>query len=89
MSTIRPYEENDILVNAMMAGEKRLQVTVEHKSDLCLGSIYSHLVPYICYERLINSVTVNSFRHGKIPPKKGCRTINKGISHTMHSIITA
>ena len=73
----------------MMAGEKRRQVAVEHKNDLCLGSIYSHLVPEICYERLINSVTVNSFQNGKSPPKKGGRTMKNVKAHTMHSIITA
>ena len=55
----------------------------------CTGSIYSHLVPEICYERLIHSVTVKSFRHGKSPPNKGGRTMKKVKAHTRHSVVTA
>ena len=61
MATNRPYGENAILVNVMMAGEKRRWVAVENESNLCLGSISSHLVPEIWYEILINYVTVKSF----------------------------
>ena len=73
----------------MTAGDKRKLVAVEHESDLCLGYIYSHLVLEICYERLINSVTVNAFRHSKSSPKKGGSTNKKVKSHTSHSSITA
>ena len=45
ISTNRPYEDNYIRVNAITAGDKRRWVAVEHESDLCLGSISSHLVP--------------------------------------------
>ena len=89
MTSNRPYGDNDIKVNAMIAGDKRRLVEVEHESDLCLGSISSHLVPEICYEILINSVTFNSFRHGKSPPKKVGRTTKKVKAHTRHSVITA
>ena len=89
MTSNRPYGDNDIKVNAMMAGDKRRLVEVEHESDLCLGSISSHLVPYICYERLIDYVTVNSLKHGKIPPKKGGSTMKKFKSNTRHSVITS
>ena len=61
MVTNRPYGENAIQVNAMTAGDKRRQVGVDHERDLCLGYISRHLVPDICYERLINYVNVNSF----------------------------
>ena len=77
MTSNRPYVDNDIKVNSMMAGNKIRLVEVEHERDLCLGSISSHLVPYICYERLIDYVTVNSLKHGKIPPKKGGSTMKK------------
>ena len=73
----------------MTEGEKRRRLVVEYESDLCLGSISSHLVPEICYEILINSVTFNSFRHGKSPPKKVGRTTKKVKAHTRHSVITA
>ena len=59
MDTNRPYRENAIRVNAITVGEKRRRVEVENESNLCLGSIFSHLVPEICYEILINYVTVN------------------------------
>ena len=72
-----------------MVGDKIQWVAVEHYSDLFLGSISSHLVPEVCYERLINSVTINSFQHSKIPPKKGGRTIKKVKANTSHSVITA
>ena len=87
MASNRPYGDNDIRVNAMTAGDKRRLVEVEDESDLCLGSIYSHLLPYICYERLINYVTVNSLQHVKIPPKKGGRTTKKVKANTRHSVI--
>ena len=89
MATNRPYGDNAIRVNSMATGDKRLRVEVEHESDLCLGSISRHLAPDICYEKLINSVTVNSFRHGKIPPKKGGRNMKEFKSHIRHSVITA
>ena len=60
-----------------------------HESDLCLGSISSDLVPEICYERLINYVTVNSSRHGKSPPKRGFRTMKEVKANTRHSVIKA
>ena len=89
MTSNRPYGDNDIKVNAMMAGDKRRLVEVEHESDLCFGSISSHLAPYICYERLIDYLTVNSLKHGKIPPKKGGSTMKKFKSNTRHSVITS
>ena len=73
----------------MTAGEKRLRVVVEHDSDLCLGSISSHLVPEICYEMLINYVTVNSLQQGRIHSKKGGITMKKVKSNARHSVITA
>ena len=63
MDNNRPYGDNAIRLNAMKEGYKRQQVAVKHENNLCLGSISSHLVPEICYERLINYVTINSFQH--------------------------
>ena len=45
ITTNRPCGENSIRVNAMTESDKRRRVAVEHDSDLCLGSIYSYLVP--------------------------------------------
>ena len=59
IATNRPYGYNAIRVNAMTSGNKRQRVAVEHVSNLCLVSIYSHLLPEMCYERLINSINVN------------------------------
>ena len=89
MATNRPYGDNAIRVNAMTEGDKRRQAAVENERNLCLGSIYTHLVQEICYERLINSVTVNSFRHDKSSPNKGGRTMKKVKYNTRHSFITA
>ena len=89
MTTNMPYGDNDIQVNAMKTGDKRRQVAVEHESDIHLGFISSHLVPEVCYERLINSVTVNSFQHSKSTPNKEGRTTKKVKANTRHSIITA
>ena len=89
MATNRPYGENAIRFNSMMAGDKRRQVAVEHESDLYLGSISSHLVPDICYEILINAITVNSLRHGNSPLKKGVRTVKKVKAHIRHYVISA
>ena len=41
----RTYGDIAIQVNAMMAGDKRRQVAVEHDIDLCFSSISGHLVP--------------------------------------------
>ena len=87
MATNRPYGDNAIRVNAMTAGEKIRRVAGEHESNLCLGSVSSHLVPDLCYERLINSVTVNLLQHRYIPPKKGGRTMKIVKTHTRHSAI--
>ena len=73
---------------AIMAGEKIQQVALEHESDLCLVSISRQLIPEVCYERLVNSVTVNSFQHRKIPPKKGVRTMKKVKANTVQYVIT-
>ena len=73
----------------MKEDDKRRRVAVEHGSDLCLGYISSHLVPDICYEILINAITVNSLRHGKSPLKKGVRTVKKVKAHIRHSVISA
>ena len=89
MSTNRPYGDNAIRVNAMTEGDKRRQAAVEHERKLCLGSIYTHLVQEICYERLINSVTVNSFRHDKSSTNKGGRTMKKVKAYIRKSVITA
>ena len=72
-----------------MPGDKRRRVAVEHESNLCLGSICRHLVPEVCYERLVNYVTVNSSRHGKSPPKRGFRTMKEVKANTRHSVIKA
>ena len=88
MAANRPYGDNDFQVNSMTVGDKRQRVEVEHESDLCLGSIYNHLVLYICYEILVNSITVNSLRLNKSPPKKSGRTMKKVKSNTRHSVIT-
>ena len=61
----------------MESGDKRRRVAVEHESNLCLGSICRHLVPEVCYERLVNYVTVKSFQHSKSPLKKESRTMKK------------
>ena len=53
-----------------------------------MGSISSHLVPETCYERLVNDVIVNSFRHGKISLKKGGSTMKNVKANTRHSVIT-
>ena len=57
MATNRPYGENYIRVNSMVEGDKRIKVAVEHESNLCLVSISSHLIPDICYERLLEMAT--------------------------------
>ena len=87
-ATNRPYGETYIRVNAMIVGDKRQRVAVEHESDLCLGSISSRLLPEICYERLINSVTVKPLLHRKSPLNKGDRTTKQVKSHTRHYVIT-
>ena len=61
---------------------------MEHEINLYLVSISIHLVSEMYYEILINSVTVNSFQHGKIPPNKGVRTMKKVKSNTKNSVIT-
>ena len=75
MATNRPYRENYVQINSITEGDRRQQVEVEHESDLCLGYIYIHSVPEICYEILVNYVTVNSSRHSKGPPKKSGKTM--------------
>ena len=89
MATNRPYGDNDIQVNAIPEAEKRRRVSVNHERDLCLGFIFSPLVPEICYEKLINSVTINSFQHGKSTPKKGGSTMEKSKAQNRHSVIKA
>ena len=89
MAANRPYGENYFLVNAMTAGDKRLWLTVEHESDLCLRSISIHLVSEVCYERLVSSVTINSSQHRKSHPKKSVRTMKRVKANTRHSVITA
>ena len=72
-----------------MPGDKRRRVAVYHESNLCLGSISIHLVPEVCYERLVNYVTVNSYQHNKSPPKKAGSTMKKVKYNTRHSGVIA
>ena len=62
---------------------------MEHERDLCLVSIYSHLIPDICYDILVNYVTVNSYQHNKSPPKKAGSTMKKVKYNTRHSGVIA
>ena len=71
-----------------MPGDKRRRVAVDHEINLCLGSISIQLVPEVCYERLVNYVTINSSRHIKSPPKKLGKNMKKVKSNTRHSAIT-
>ena len=89
MATNRSYGDNAVQVKSMTVGDKRRWVAVEHERDSCLGSIYIHLLPDVCYEVLVNSITFNSSQHSKSLPKKVGRNMKKFKSNTRHSVITA